>query len=217
MATLVLVLFIIAWAAIAFAIVRALAAVFRLQRNLAVPAAVAVAGAFALGAISPFALPSRSATEAQAPAAAPAAPAAPVADASHPVTCPASANVVAKTTPGHMDAVAVGSAAPAAPGASVDVPAGTTFQLGGWIVLASGPPARICAIVDGRAVATTSRYGYSRPDVAAALGKPADAPSGFLVTMSLPKGVHTVNVGAVEADARTVDVMQNGTLQVNAQ
>jgi hypothetical protein len=214
LATLVLVLFIVAWAAIAFAIVRALAVIFRLQRNLAVPVAVAVAGAFALGAISPFALPSRSAIVAEAPAAAPAAP---VADTSHAVTCPKPATVVAKAAPGHLDAVAVGSAAPAAPGASLDVPAGTLFQLGGWIVLTGGPPVMICAIVDGRAVAATTRYGYSRPDVAVALGKPADAPSGFLVTMSVPKGVHTVSVGAVEADARTVDVMQNGTLQVNAQ
>jgi len=209
------VLFIIAWAAIAFAIVRALAIAWGFHRRFAAATAVAVAGAFALGAISPFALPSRTSTVADAPT--PAAPAAPVVDTSHSAVCPRGGVVVAKTTSGHLDSVAVGATGAAAPGASLDVPAGTSIQLGGWIALDAGPPATICAIVDGHAVAATTRYGITRPDVAAALGKPADVASGFLVTMRLPHGSHTVNIGAVEADGHTVDGMLGGSLKVEVQ
>ena len=205
-------LFIIAWAAIAFAIVRALVVAWGFHRRFAVATAVAVAAAFALGAISPFALPSRTSIVAGAPA--PAAPVAPVVDRSHSVVCPPGAALVAKMTSGHLDTVAVGATAVTPTAAQLDVPAGTSIQLGGWIVLDAGPAATICAIVDGHAVAATTRYGITRPDVAAALGKPADAASGFNVTIRLPHGSHTVNIGAVEADGHTVDGMAGGSLKV---
>jgi hypothetical protein len=211
--TLVLVLFIVAWAAIAFAIVRALTIAWGFHRRLAAATAAAVAGAFALGAISPFALPSRSTMVEQAAAPA-AAPAPPLADTSHIVACPPGATVAKATTPGHLDSVAVGAADPGAPGPAIDVPPGTAIQIGGWIVLDAGLPTAICAVADGRVVAATIRYGITRPDVAASLGKPADAPSGFLVTVHLPVGTHEVNVGAVGSDGRSVDIMQGSPLNI---
>lgn len=203
-------LFILAWAAIAFAIVRALVTAWGLQPRLAAATAVAVAGAFALGAISPFALPSRGVVIEQS-----AAPPVPVADTSHSVTCPAGVTVANATAPGHLDSVSVGGAAPGVPGAVIEVPAGTPIRLDGWIVLPAGPPAMICALVDGRPAASTTRYGATRSDVAVALGKPADAPSGFVVTLSVPAGLHSVSVGAVEPDGRTIDAMQGGGLHVD--
>jgi hypothetical protein len=217
--TLVLVLFIIAWAAIIFAIVRAILAAWGVYRRLAIGTAVAVAGAFALGATSPLVLSSRPAlVAASGPAPiAPVTPVAPVADTSRTTTCPAQTAVATKTTAGHLDSVAVGSAAATAPGASVFAPAGKPVQLGGWIVLDEGPPSTICAILDGRTVAASSRYGIDRPDVATALGKPADAPSGFVVTVRLPHGTHTVAVGAVEPDGHTVEAIVGGSLRVVVQ
>jgi hypothetical protein len=83
-------------------------------------------------------------------------------------------------------------------------------------VLAGGPAKTICAIVDGRAVAATTLYGIARPDVAVALGKATDGPSGFQVTLSVKPGAHTVGVGAVEADGQTVDNMHGVPLSVQA-
>jgi len=204
------VLFIIAWAAIAFAIVRALVTVWGLNRRLAAATAVAVAGAFALGAISPFALPNRHSVVAEAP---PPAPGLAV-NAAHPVACPAGAIVGTKTSRGNLDVVAIGAAPPAAPAATIEVPAGSPIALSGWIVLASGPPAMICAIVDGRTSSAKIEYGTSRLDVAAALGQIADAPSGFTATLNLRPGMHSVVIGAVEPDGHTVDAMQTGPANV---
>ena len=213
MATLVLILFIIAWVAIAFAIVRALTIAWGFHRRFAPATAVAVAGAFALGAISPFALPSRSTLTGQAAAPA-AAPAPPVADTSHRVACPQGATVAKATAPGHLDDVAVGGGAAAAPAPVVLVAPGSELQLSGWIVLDAGPAAAICAVADGRVVPATLRYGITRPDVAAALAKPGDAPSGFVVSLRLPKGRHAVYVGAVAPDGHSVDLTQGVPLNV---
>jgi hypothetical protein len=125
--------------------------------------------------------------------------------------------VGSKTTTGHLDTIAVGAQAPLTVGTSVNVAAGTPLQLGGWIVLDSGPANSICAIVDGHAVAATARYGIARPDVATALQKAADTPAGFLVTLKLSRGSHVVGVGAVDHDGRTVDAMLGGALKVDVQ
>ena len=178
---------------------------FGIDRRLAVATAVAVAGAFALGSISPFALPSRQGEIAEAPPPPPAA--APPPNTAHAVTCPAKAVVGDKVSQGHVDAVAVGAAAPGAPLPTINVPARSPITFTGWIVLASGAPAKICAIVDGQTSSARMDYGAPRPDVAAALGKAADVESGFAVTLDFAPGTHTVVVGAVEPDGRTVDPM----------
>ena len=171
-----------------------------------------------LGAISPFALPNRHEIVADLPvAAAPAAaPAAPAADTSRAVVCPAGAVFSSKSTPGHLDNVALGPGAAVAPATTVVVPDGVTLQLGGWIVLPAGPARTICAIVDGHPTAAVLKYGIARPDVAAALSQPADGPSGFLVTLHLKPGPHKVTVGAVEADGHTVDGLADGLPDVQA-
>lgn len=218
MSTLVLVLFIVAWAAVAFAIVRALSIAWGFHRRFAAATAVAVAGAFALGAISPFALPGHVPSAPTAPSVAAAAPAGPPpADTAVAVTCPAGAIVSAKMTAGHLDSIALGSAAATAPPPTLAVPPNTALVLNGWIVLDTGPPTKVCAIVDGRTAPATIRYGTTRPDVAAALGKPGDAASGFTVTLKVARGAHVVNVGAVEPDGTTVHGIQNNALSVQAQ
>jgi hypothetical protein len=210
--TLVLVLFIIAWAAIAFAIVRGLTIVWTGNRRIAGGTGVAVAAAFALGAVSPFALPSRGSTGSSAPPAPPA-----VADTSRGVVCPAGAVVGSKASTGHLDTVAVGAQAPLNAVTSIDVAAGSPIQLGGWIVLDSGPATAICAIVDGHVAGATARYGIARPDVATALQKAVDTPAGFVITLKLSHGSHAVSVGAVGNDGRTVNVMLGGALKVDVQ
>lgn len=210
MTKLVLALFIVAWAAIAFGVIRALLIVWGLDRRIAIATAVAVAAAFVLGAISPFALPSRTTMAVQAPVA----PVAPVADTSRAVVCPAGAVVGNKPAAGHLDDVAIGSAAPAPPGPSIVISSDEPVHLGGWIALDAGPAAAICAIVDGQVATATIRYGITRPDVAAALGKSVDAPSGFQVMVALKPGTHVVNVGAVEADGHAVDAIPGTAMSV---
>jgi hypothetical protein len=209
--TLVLLLFITAWAAIAFAIIRGLVVAWGFDRRVAFATAVAVAGAFALGAISPLALPSR---RPSAGGPAPAVPAAAVADSAHSATCPAGAVVSGKTTPGHVDTFSVGSSAPAAAGSAFLVAADEPIQLGGWIVSDAGPPATICVLVDGRPGRASMRYGIARPDVASALGKSGDLASGFAVRLKLPAGNHVVAVGAVEPDGHAIDAIQDDSLNV---
>lgn len=187
--SLALALFICAWAAIAFAIVRALMQLWGFNRRVAVASAVAVAGAFALGAMSPFALPRPAAPPAALDVAAPQA----AGGATRAARCPAGARLGTATVQGNIDQVQG---------------AGAAVGLHGWIVGASGPAAALCAIVDGKIAQAAITYGVSRPDVAAALAQPADLPSGFGASVQLLPGTHTITIGAVEADGRTVDALK---------
>jgi hypothetical protein len=63
-------------------------------------------------------------------------------------------------------------------------------------------------IVDGKIAGATITYGLARPDVAASLAQPADVASGFGASVRLPAGTHTLTVGAVETDGRTVDALK---------
>lgn len=187
---LVLVLFICAWAAIAFAIVWALMQLWGFHRRVALAAAVAVAGAFALGAMSPFALPRPASPSGPATVAI----AGPAVDTSpHAVRCPAGASIGTGRMNGKLDDVTL------APGALV--------QLRGWIVGPGGPATSLCIIADGKIVRAAITYGLARPDVAAALSQPADLASGFEASVRLEAGIHALTVGAVEAGGRTVDAL----------
>jgi hypothetical protein len=206
--TLISLLLIIAWAAIAFAIIRSVVLAWGLHRRYALAVALAVAVAFALGALSPIALPSWPSLTAGS-AAAP-----PLVDSTRTVACPPNAVLGATTARGSVDNAVLGQAAPVPPSGAIDIPAGTPIRFAGWIVLAAGPSAAICPVVDGHAVAATMQYGLPRPDVATALGQSADVPSGFLVTLRLKPGTHAVRIGAVETDGHTIETMQREPITV---
>lgn len=199
--SLVLALFICIWGAIAFAVVRALVRMWGFDRRMAGAAAVAVAGALVLGAMSPFALPSPAARP--APAAVPV-PVAAAGGGARRVNCPVGATVGPQTLNGSVDDVTIGSRVIARGADAIDVADGTTARLRGWIVGPAGPATELCVIVDGRVAPATITYGYARPDVAVSLAQPADSPSGFQAAVRLPAGTHVVTVGAIEGDRRTV-------------
>lgn len=207
------ILVIVLWAALAFAIIRGLLVAWGFHRRLASATGVAVACAFALGAISPFALPNRLVAIVQSPsveAQAPAAPAsAPTADTSHAAACPPGTVLGSTAAPGHVDEVtADGAGLPTTSGGGLDVSAGSRLRVSGWIVPATAAPGTICTIVDGRVIAAPAVYGITRPDVAVALRKPADGLSGFVVTLNLKPGSHKVTIGAMNQGAHTLDVMR---------
>lgn len=201
MSILVLILFTLAWAGVILLVVRALVIVLRQDRRVAMATAVAVAGAFVVGALSPFSLWMRPAPQAAAVAVAVAVPPPKV------VTCPATAKVAGGNAQGHIDAASVGGAG--VPVVSLTrVGRGQAVGLGGWIVASGATLANgVCVVVDGHPVPAKAIYGLDRPDVAAALAKPDDRTAGFDLTFTLPPGSHTVVIGAVEADGRTVHVL----------
>jgi hypothetical protein len=82
---------------------------------------------------------------------------------------------------------------------------GDAFVAKGWAVLAdhSGPVQKICAYVDDMPLAADISYGTPRPDVAASFNVPADANTGFTISVpanTLPAGTYAFKVGAIEAD-----------------
>lgn len=200
-------LYIVAWAAVAFAIIYSLMIAFRFHRKLARATAFAVAGAFALGAVSPIALPSRSGSAAPLP----------VTETSHVVSCPPNAVISAKPAMGHIDSAFAGNAAGSAAPPTLVVVANAVFHVGGWLALDTGLPAQVCAIVDNHVASAVVNYGIARADVAAALGKPAAAASGFALTLAVSQGTHTLDIGAVDPDGRTVHPISSSILKVLAQ
>ena len=214
--SLVLVLFVAAWAVVAFAIIRGLVVAWGFDRRIAFATAIAVAGAFALGAVSPFALStlqpgSTASSVAVTPVPVPLPPA--IARA---VKCPANARIGTKSATGDVDVVTPDKGAGANNSGVVEVPAGVPLLFSGWVALAAGPASSICATVDGRLVAAQLMYNLPRADVAATLGQPADIASGFGVTLRLPPGKHIVDIGLVEPDGRTVELIKVPmTLQVH--
>jgi hypothetical protein len=205
--SLVLVLFVVAWAAVAFAIVRGLVVAWGFDRRVAVATAVAVAGAFVLGAMSPFVLGQFASTPAPTAAVAPPAPPA-IANTVRSVHCPANARVGSAIALGNNDTITVGAGTGVGNAGVIAVPAGAIFHMGGWTALKSGPSGTICATVDGHPVEAVLTYSISRPDVAAALAQPSDVLSGFGAALRLPAGKHSVDVGAVEADGKTIELIR---------
>jgi hypothetical protein len=110
--------------------------------------------------------------------------------------------------------VVIGANAPVDPSHTVEIPANSPSNLGGWIALPSGPPTAICAIVDGKILAGSATIGVARPDVATALRQADDAASGFAMPLALAPGPHAVTVGAVEADGVTVSQMNGPVVHV---
>jgi hypothetical protein len=197
MTTFLLVMFSIAWAVVAFFVLRALVIAWGFHRQVAVVTAFAAAAAFALGATSPFSVwkreQARTMPVAVAPAAAPRA-------GPHAIACPAGAKVEAGAGVGHIDEVIVGTK-PAKAALPIDAPAGVPLRLRGWVVADAGPAQAVCVLVDGNPSPSAVQYGVGRPDVAAALAKPEDRDSGFAAELRLAPGAHTIALGAADAGA----------------
>ncbi len=202
-------IFVVAWAFLGFEVLRTLLTkVARLSWRIAGSAAAAVAISYFLGATGPLAWKSAAETESAilpTPASVP-----------QVFACPANAIVASQSGSGFIDTVGVG-AAPAGPKLNTfAVPVGTELHLRGWASLKTGPGTTICAIDNGRKVAGPVSYGLYRPDVAAAMGIPADNATGFSITLKPTAGKHIVVVGAVESDGRSIDKIPGTTLMVNA-
>jgi hypothetical protein len=87
------------------------------------------------------------------------------------------------------------------------IPVDEGLALTGWAVgPAGGATARAaCILVDGRIVRQTARYGGIRRDVAAALGTPAATASGYAIDLAagtLRPGPHVLRIAVVDAAGR---------------
>jgi hypothetical protein len=185
------ILFTLAWCVLAFAVVRALVLLWLRDARIAALAALAVAGAFALGSWSPFVL--RGGVAAAPPSPAPNAAGAGT-HASGPSGCPPGASPGSATAHGHVDSVTAGGNSSEVHG-DVEVSANAPVQFTGWIALPSDVPARAaCAVVDGVVAESSGSYGIARPDVAAALKVPAALRTGFTSTVVFAPGTHRLTV-----------------------
>jgi hypothetical protein len=180
--------------------------VWRDDQRLAAASSLAVAAAFVGGALAPFSLWMR-------PVPAPVAAAAPdAADTPAIITaieCTPGAKVATGSAQGSIDAVSVaGVSMPAAKLASVK--ASERIELSGWIVASGATLAKsVCVFSDGHPIAMQGKYGIDRPDVAAALAKPEDRGAGLDVSFALAPGKHTVMIGVVEADGKTMHLLDS--------
>jgi hypothetical protein len=200
MKTLVLLLFSVAWAGVAFAVIRAIVIAWGYHRRFATATAFAVAAAFVLGAASPLSFSQRLGSR---DTGAPAAPAA----VPHPIACAATVKVVATPGQGHIDSLKV-AGAEVDLSKEIEVKAGAAARIGGWLLATNGPAGGLCVLVDGRPVAFEGSYGVDRPDVATATGKPADRGAGFDVKLALPKGSHVITIGPVQPDGSVTPLGQ---------
>ncbi len=192
-------LFALAWAALAYAAVRAYAGPAGEARARAAGAAAGVLVA-ALLLVHHRAAPMAAAL---APVAGDGVPAAP-----HDVTCrPAPLRATAAAR-GALDSVHNDDVADSTIVEGATVRRGDVLEVRGWA--ADGGPLEpfdaVCAAVDGRVIAQRARYGLSRPDVASAMGSAALGASGYadqFAARDLAPGAHTLTVlglrrGAVE-------------------
>ncbi len=90
------------------------------------------------------------------------------------------------------------------PPAPIPVPATGSIILRGWAVdvRANGPASGVIVSVDEK-TNVRATYGAERPDVAEALGNPADQPSGFSATLpasSFTPGKHTISIKILTSD-----------------
>lgn len=176
-------------------------------------AAAAAVGIYVLGLLAYPLLfrPSFRAVVPVATAPAPAAPAPNVPAAALPapgeVACPKQPMLGTVRAPGAIDLAAVGTAALVTPPLIMHADNAAVIRLQGWIALASGPAKALCAIVDGHVAGAKIIYNQRRDDVAKATGIPEDAASGFSMTVPLrvATGGHTISLGAVAVDGRTVE------------
>ena len=106
------------------------------------------------------------------------------------------------------------------------VTASDRLTLSGWAAdgRSRAPAQGACALVDGRVVRQTARYGAPRDDVAAALGRPLVRQSGYSVSFSagaLRAGAHEIRIGVLGSGGRyellplarhiVVDTVEGGT------
>ena len=205
-------IFVAAWAFLGFEVMHTvLVKLGRLSRRIAGLTAAAVAVSYLLGATGPLAWKSGGEMERAAilPASAPA-------SVPSVFACPTNGVVASRLGSGFIDTVSVG-VAPAGPKPNaIAIPAGTELHLTGWASLKTGPGRTVCALDNGRKVAGPVSYGLYRPDVAAALGVPADSATGFSIIVKPSAGKHIVAVGAVESDGRSIDKISGTTLVVTA-
>ncbi len=190
-------LFVLAWAGLAFLVVRALILTFVKDRHLAGLASSGVALAYILGAASPFGMHQSGEPPAASSANAPAAITweTPVAGRCRPGT-----HVSAVAARGSIDAVAVGAMPAAGPAPAIEIASGTPLHFVGWVALHDGPAESACVVVDDVVAQTSGAYGLSRPDVARAMQAPLLQNAGYSLIVTLPRGTHRVTIGGVAAD-----------------
>lgn len=190
--------FAIAWAGLAFIVLRALVLTFLQDRRIAALTAGAVALAFVLGVGSPFVAHPFGAPPPAPGANAPPAVAAggtPVADRCRPGT-----RAAATAARGAIDTVAVGSEPQAAPLPPIEIAPDALLHVVGWVALRGGPAEAACVMVDGAVAETSGTAGLNRPDVAQALGAPSLARAGYSLFVKVPRGTHRLTVGGVSGD-----------------
>ena len=186
----------IAWAALAFVVLRALLILWTTNRRIAGLSAAGIAAAFVLGTMSPFVF-SRPASGPDTPAAAsPAASTTPVVGAV--VQCSVGAVIGRSRAGGNIDQI-TNAAGIIPPSSKVALTSGASIHFVGWAVIGNAPAQSACIAVDGKVVASTGSYGLDRPDVARAFKVPALEFSGFSVGATLVPGVHHVSVVAVSS------------------
>jgi hypothetical protein len=207
MRTLLLVLFTVAWAAVAFAVIRSLVIAWGINRRLAGTAAFAVAGAFALGATVPFSLW-------RLPPPGGVVSASPETTSVRTAQCPAGAKVNAKAGAGHIDVITVS-------GVQHDIAKPITLspndpiRIGGWAVASGGPATGLCVLVDRHPVSAGGLYGVERADVATAMSNPADHASGFDLSLRVRPGDHVLTVAPVQADGALTPLPQTVIIRVH--
>ena len=199
------IIFVIAWAVLAFEVIRSVLALWRQTRQLARFIAVAVAGAFALGATGPLALsvfqPASVAPAAVTPAAPPA-----VASTGKSVACPPAARLSAHHSAGYIDSLQSGATQFGPDRTKIQLAAGSLLLVSGWAALSTGPGIGICPIVDGHPAPDAALvYGIVRPDVAAATNLPANGTTGYSISIKLSAGTHRLGMGVLEGDGLTID------------
>lgn len=203
--------FVLAWAGLAFLVLRALILTFVKDRHLAGLASSGVALAYIVGAASPFVL-NRSA---EAPAASSAnAPPAMTWETQVAGRCRSGTHVSAAAARGSIDAVAVGAMPAAGPVRAIEIASGTPLHFVGWVALHDGPAESACVVVDDVVAQTSGAYGLGRPDVAHAMQAPVLQNSGFSVIVTLPRGTHRVTIGGVAADQSVQDLARPLTVRV---
>ena len=210
------VLFALAWAVLAFEVIRSFVIILRIDRRIAAAIGISVCGAFFLGATGPLAWSIIApAANVESAAITPPATLSPTVQALE--GCSSTTVLSAKAAFGFVDAVSVGTNPPARPNGPIVVQHSAKVGLVGWAALEGGPGKGVCLIVDGHPMRTLASYGNARPDVAAATRIPADSATGYTITFSgLKPGTHKLRVGVLEASGNAVDPLPE-TVQVNSQ
>jgi hypothetical protein len=206
--------FLLAWAYLAYEVVRALLKLTGLNKPIAAAAALAVAIAYFLGATGPLAW--NGANSADQSASEPAPPPGVAASAPRITFCPRNAIIASQRALGYIDAVGTGLQAATAPKArGLDAPPGAEIHLSGWASLVSGPGKAICVIDNAKVESGPGSYGIFRPDVAAATRIPSNSAAGFSITVKPAPGMNDISVGVLEDDEHTVAQIPGPPIPIN--